>query len=422
MSSIADTTSLTWPAIDPQLKKDIDIKYNVRPFEHVQPTKEELNVIHFKPLDISKFEEGPAGYAQRKVLATELEKSLRTYGFFALSGHGIDIDLINRLHAFAQSLMELPEEEKVKYYAGGNTTDTEDKSKSLGGERGNGYKQKGYWAMQQGVRDQIEHYNFRDLLQPEELKKHKQPELALAYLDDLIEYYDQIHNQLLRKLTILCDIILEIPEGTLWENYFKVRPGDVEHSGFGWGRLMMYYGMSKEDEKKTGNTWLRGHSDSTAFTFIYSQPMSSLQIRDYYTGEWSHIQYIPNTFVCNAGDAIEFLTGGYFKSTIHRVVKPPVDQQGHKRLGLIYFSDPAPYTVVDPEAVNSPKLERLGYVKPQSWDKITFAQWDAEKDRYFGSVKLYSGPTEEPTPVLLYGRYNERWHQVDNERVNFAKA
>ena len=31
--------------------------------------------------------------------------------------------------------------------------------------------------------------------------------------------------------------------------------------------------------------------------------------------------------IVNIGDAMEFITGGYFKSSIHRVVGPPDDQK-----------------------------------------------------------------------------------------------
>ena len=42
--------------------------------------------------------------------------------------------------------------------------------------------------------------------------------------------------------------------------------------------------------------------------------------------------------VINAGDGLEFLSGGILKATIHRVVQPPPDQRGYTRLGVIYFA------------------------------------------------------------------------------------
>lgn len=122
---------------------------------------------------------------------------------------------------------------------------------------------------------------------------------------------------------------------------------------------MLYHGMSADDEKKTKGDWLRGHSDASSLTFITPQPMASLQFRDYHDGQWKFVGYRPNALVVNLGDRFEvrpaffdsstqsslralmrcrscpqFLTGSFAKSTIHRVVAPPADQRGHRRLGL----------------------------------------------------------------------------------------
>lgn len=60
-------------------------------------------------------------------------------------------------------------------------------------------------------------------------------------------------------------------------------------------------------------------------------------------------------------DALEFLSGGYLKSTVHRVIRPPEDQANRSRLGLIYFARPEANITLAP--VNSPLLERLGLQK-----------------------------------------------------------
>lgn len=49
---------------------------------------------------------------------------------------------------------------------------------------------------------------------------------------------------------------------------------------------------------------------------------------------------------------------GYVKSTIHRVVTPPVDQINIPRLGLLYFNRPGDKAPMKP--VPSPLLDRLG--------------------------------------------------------------
>lgn len=394
--------------------EQIDKKYNVRPFVQASPSTSGVKPIELDAIDLSQFEEGTENFHKRKALADKLEKSISTYGFFSLINHGIDTERFDHLRSIAQSILELPEDKKRQYLAGALTSDAEDRSISLGGERGAGFKPRGYWSMKNGVVDSIEHYNFRDMLQSKFFDSERNyPEIVRAHLTEVSEYFKILHLDILRKLTILCDIVLELPEGFLWENYYKVIPEDYVNSGHGFGRFMMYHSMKPEDEKKVDKQVLRGHSDGTGFTFITSQPILSLQIRDYYSGEWKYVGHTPNGLIVNIGDAMEFITGGYFKSSIHRVVSPPDDQKQFKRLVIIYFCDPKYPAILDPDALNSPKLKRLGHIKPAEWDKIDFAKWDDEKGRLFGKKEVNDTKGDEPNLVLLYGRFHERWHQAD---------
>lgn len=399
------------------------MSYKLRPFIEAQTSKSNIKPIELDAIDLSLFQEGPEFLSQRQELAAKLENSLSTYGFFSLINHGIDLETFDRLRSIAQSVLELPQEIKEKHLAGALKSDEEDRSRSLGGERGAGFKPRGYWLMKNGVVDSIEHYNFRDLQQPGFFSKDKTyPEIVRHYLPEVANYYRFLHSTILRKLTILCDIILELPEGFLWKNYFKVIENDYKNSGNGFGRFMLYHSMDPKEEEKVDKNWLRGHSDGSAFTFITSQPILSLQIRDYFTGEWKYVGHTPGGLIVNIGDAMEFITGGYFKSSIHRVVSPPDDQKKFRRLVLIYFCNPKYTAILDPEPLNSAKLKRLGYVKPKVWEKITFSQWDDEKGRLFGKKDVNDVKGDEPNLVLLYGRLHERWHQAEkNFSIEEAK-
>jgi len=394
--------------------QEIDKKYNVRPFVEAPTSLAKLDTITLDAIDFS-FDESKESLPSRQKLAAKLENSLTRIGFTAIINHGIDTETFSHLRSIAQSVCDLPIDVQKQYLAGAWKSDLEDRSKSLGGERGSGFKPRGYWSMQNGVEDSIVHYNFNKMLHKEffDLSKNKQPELVQAHLPEIQQYFHHIHTSILRKLTILCDLILELPEGYIWENYFKPIEGDFQNSGTGFGRFMKYQKMNPDDQKKVNNNWLRGHSDSGGFTFITSQPILSLQIRDYHTGQWKYVDHIPNAFIVNVGDAFEFITGGYFKSAIHRVVAPPPDQARYTRLVLIYFSGPKNTSILDPEPLNSPKLKRLGIVKPTEWEKITFAQWNDEKATLFGKKKVNDQQGDEPALVLVYGRLHERWHQAE---------
>src|ERR1700753_2898606 len=59
---------------------------------------------------------------------------------------------------------------------------------------------------------------------------------------------------------------------------------------------------------------------------------------------------------------LEFLSGGFYKATIHRVVQPPPDQRQYARLGVFYFATPDEEVTLAP-ATASPVLKRVGIKK-----------------------------------------------------------
>ncbi|ANB13307.1 hypothetical protein AWJ20_1593 [Sugiyamaella lignohabitans] len=385
-------------AISESEKKLIDQKYNVRPFLQAPLSTVTNNVVNLQVIDLSKFTYGQDGLEIRRSLAAQLEKALTTQGFFSVIGHGFQEEKLEALRAFTQSVFELPQEIKDQYMAGERNSE-EEKNKSLGIVRGAGFKPRGYWVFQNGVRDSLEHYNFRDMLHDDHFVKRHYPELVRSYLQEVAEFYRYLHYVVLRKILVLCDIILELREGTLWGNYFKVIENDLRNSGAGFGRFMQYYSTSQKDDEKSGKTWLRGHSDASGFTFLTSQPILSLQILDYQSNEWKYVNHVPSGLIVNVGDALKFLTGGYFKSCIHRVTTPPDDQRNFRRMTLVYFCDPALTTVIDPDGLESPKLRRQGISTPSNWQKITFEQWDEEKGKMLNTKE---GDKKKPVP--LFGR------------------
>ncbi len=103
-------------------------------------------------------------------------------------------------------------------------------------------------------------------------------------------------------------------------------------------RYMKYSKYTPEENKKIGSQWVQGHTDLGSWTLLFRQPVAALQIKGHATGAWKWVKPQDGTLTVNACDALNFLTGGYVRSTIHRVVSPPKDQEHVDRLGLLYFS------------------------------------------------------------------------------------
>ena len=62
------------------------------------------------------------------------------------------------------------------------------------------------------------------------------------------------------------------------------------------------------------------HTDWGILTVILQDSTGGLQY--HYNGEWLDVDPLPNSFVINAGDYLNFLSGGRYHSPVHRVLAP----------------------------------------------------------------------------------------------------
>ncbi|EDQ87100.1 uncharacterized protein MONBRDRAFT_10301 [Monosiga brevicollis MX1] len=77
------------------------------------------------------------------------------------------------------------------------------------------------------------------------------------------------------------------------------------------------------------------HTDYGLLTILLQDECGGLQVKTR-TG-WQAAPPLPGTFVCNIGDMLERITGGYFCSTPHRVR----NAAGRDRLSFPFFFDPS---------------------------------------------------------------------------------
>lgn len=100
--------------------------------------------------------------------------------------------------------------------------------------------------------------------------------------------------------------------------------------------------------------------------------MAALQVRTP-SGEWKYVKAHPGSITVNIADSMAFLTNGFLKSSIHRVVAPPPDQAHLDRLGVLYFVRPEDALELRP--VDSPVIKRLGYTTVGEGEGLTAGEW-----------------------------------------------
>jgi len=324
-------------------------------------TNEDIDWADLTFVDIAKAKT-PEGRAEQVRLARD---ATHRQGFFYVINHGLDKAIVDRMVDIAAlAFDDVSEEEKIRHQA---------RIKETGEYLG--YKLPQYWHIANGVKDRIEHYNF-----PRDVSRRTHPNVLRPFLPEVQKLIEFTHREVLNEVQKLLSLGLELPENTLPD----LHPFDETNHSF-W-RFMLYNPRSQEEEDKTDNVWMKGHADHTSFTAIWSQPVTALQIKDW-DGQWRYVRHVDNALVVNCGDTTEYLSGGYYKSAVHRVIKPPVDQEGYQRLGLYYFHYMADDVRIAP-LLDSPVVQREGINKSVIGVPPTQETWRKNRASTYGITKL----------------------------------
>ncbi|KAH0826421.1 hypothetical protein J3R83DRAFT_5396 [Lanmaoa asiatica] len=338
------------------------------------PTQLDLDFADLAIIDLSKAHT-PEGRAE---LAPQLRDALRTNGFVYALNHGYTQAQRDRIFDIADvPFTAVPLEEmkiysanieKVGYYAG--------------------FKGRKYWAnTENNVLDQIEHYGLN-----RNVNKRPHPQALRPFLPELDAFARHNHFNVLHPILRLIALSLELPEETLVE----------KHTFDGQGETSGIYRRTEEEEERSKNVWLKGHTDIGSVTVLWSQPIGGLQILSP-DGKWRWVRHIDNAVVINTGDMMEFFTGGFYKPTIHRVVQPPHDQSAYDRLGAFYFTMADDDVALLPLA-HSPVLKRVGIERRCPDEEAPLSEaWRKERTISYGRVALKKGPENNTEEEVIGG-------------------
>ncbi|KAI0767702.1 Clavaminate synthase-like protein [Fomes fomentarius] len=341
-------------------------------------TKEDLEWADLPIIDFTSVHT-PEG---RAALAPQMHNAMRTHGFLYIVNHGLTQAQNDRMFDIADvPFTQVEDEEKMKFTS---------KLTESGSYRG--YKLRNLWAIENGVRDQIEHYQF--------FEQERHPEALQPFLQEIAAFAEHSHFNILVPILRLLAIGMELPEDTF------VNVHGFEPNGF--VRFMKYWPRTAEEEQQTKSVWLKGHTDIGTITILWSQPISALQVMSP-DGKWKWVRHIDNALVINIGDSMEMLSGGYYKATIHRVIQPPEDQRNIARLGIFYFTMAKNDTKLVPFA-EAPVLRREG-VKRRIDDENapTMLEWRQGIIKSYGFTQLKRKNDlieEEVVTGILVKHYN----------------
>ncbi|KAJ7725543.1 hypothetical protein B0H16DRAFT_1665841 [Mycena metata] len=333
-----------------------------------QTTKEKLDYADLAVIDLSKAHDAKG----RAELAIQVSEAIQTHGSFYVINHGYTPAQTERMFDIADVPFSCVDADEQGLYTA--------KISKTGSFQG--YKPRQYWHIDDGVHDQLDQYAVN-----RDVTKREHPEALRPLLGEIGAFARHTHFNVLHQILRLLALGLELPEDAL------VNLHGFSSVGESYGNSSMIYPRSQTDELKTKNVWLKGHT---------AQPISALQVlgRD---GKWKWIKHIENALVINTGDAMEFLSGGYYRATIHRVVQPPIDQQNYPRLGLFYFAMTDDNVKLVPLA-DSPVLKRVGIVRGSDHDDApTMEAWRKGRTSAYGQTQLKAAAEDKVEEELVNG-------------------
>ncbi|WP_440071983.1 isopenicillin N synthase family dioxygenase [Streptosporangium sp. OZ121] len=295
-------------------------------------------------IDVSALVRG-GSQAERERVAREIERACRDTGFFYVSGHGVPPSLLDRLDTAARRFFSLPPEVKAEI------------SMERGGRAWRGFFPVG-GELTSGRPDLKEGVYFGTEL-PEDDPRARLPlhgrnlfparvpelgEAVLEYLDRLTDLGQSVMRGVALSLGLAEDYFATgyTADPTVLFRIFHYPPAPPASDGWGVGE----------------------HTDYGLLTLLAQDHNGGLQV---HAGRgWIEAPPIPGTFVCNIGDMLDRLTGGFYRSTPHRVR----NVSGNERLSFPFFFDPA----WDAEVPPLPSREAAGGGR---------ARWDGQDLRAF---------------------------------------
>ena len=271
-------------------------------------------------LDLADFTQG--GDEKRSAFVNSLGKAYNNIGFVAIRNHYLTDDLSNELYKSVKSFFTLDDEIKRKY-----------EIPSLAGQRGYVSKGKEH-AKGRNVGDLKEFYHIGQEVTDgdsikEEYPDNVWPDEVPSFKSVGLKAYKKLEETGRAMLKAIA-LYLELPQ-----DYFE----DKVKNGNSILRPIHYFPIDNPEAAPKDAVRAAEHGDINLITLLMGASADGLEVlrKD---GKWIPITALPNQLVVNVGDMLERLTNGKLKSTIHRVVNPPLHLMNTSRYSIPFFMHP----------------------------------------------------------------------------------
>ena len=285
-------------------------------------------------------------------VADQIADACRRHGFFYVVGHGVDAALQTRLEHLSRRFFAQPREQKLAIRM------------ELGGHAWRGYFPVG-GELTSGKPDVKEGLYFGAELPDDHPKvaariplhgRNLFPEGIPQFRETVLDYMaalTQVGHALMKGMALSLG---------LDASYFADRYTREPLILF---RIFNYPGTASS--KTDTSSWGVGeHTDYGLLTILRQDETAGLQVKS--PAGWIDAVPIPGSFVCNIGDMLDRMTGGFYRSTPHRVRNP-----GERdRLSFPFFFDPNFDAEVQRIVLGDPTTNNLiQHDRHERWDRAS---------------------------------------------------
>ncbi|CAI9108410.1 OLC1v1007992C2 [Oldenlandia corymbosa var. corymbosa] len=243
------------------------------------------------PIDLSKLD-GP----DNDKVVEAIVRAAETLGFFQVTNHGIDLDLLDSLPEAAHRFFEQPAEVKAGFLKGVSPTPLVKYATSFAPEKEKFLQWRDYINMTYTNDADAEKY------WPDVCKR------------ELVEYIKSSHKMVLQLFKILIENLGVTMEESKFESLIGTKVVN-----------MNYYPACPNPEVTIG---VKRHSDIGILTVLAQDDIGGLYVKvsddddtqeEGKKEEWIEIPPIPSALVVNIGDSLQILSNGKYKSSEHKV-------------------------------------------------------------------------------------------------------
>lgn len=307
-------------------------------------------------IDITALRSGK-GDQQRPAL--EIEQACREYGFFYIVGHGVDSELQLSLERISKQFFrqDLATKQQIRMAVGGRAWRG---YFPVGDELTSGkpdLKEGLYFGHELDNTDprvQSDTPLHGPNLFPDNLPEFK--DIILSYMEALT----QVGHCLMQGLSISLG---------LGKSYFS---NNYTYDPLTLFRIFHY---PPGNESKKDTQWGAGeHTDYGVLTILKQDHIGGLQIKS--KGNWIEAPPMEGTFICNIGDMLDRMTGGYYRSTAHRVI----NRSSKGRFSYPFFFDPNFEATIKPLDLSGIKI--ITDDKESRWDKASVHEFEGTYGEY----------------------------------------